>query len=105
MKKGSLTSIQEEVLAFVAEKGLPLSPESKEFLISRISSEVQELQVAVHNNESPERIAEEAIDILVQAVQLVLALGVNPDQAYRNKMDKNWSRNWKKNDKGEYRSL
>ncbi len=100
MKKASIKDLQEEILALAKAKGFPLKPSDQKFLIKRILSEVEELK----SEKLPEKIAEEAIDILVQSVQLVLALGLDPNEIYRQKMDKNWHRKWQRRDDGEFRS-
>lgn len=105
MKKASIKELADEVQAIATEKGFPLSKSETVFLIDRIGKEFEELNRADENNESPDRLAEEAIDVLVQCVQLILALGLSPEDVYRRKMDKNWQRNWERHDSGEFKSV
>lgn len=90
-KDQNFTEIGNEVLDIANKKGFP---SDTDFLIKRIELEVKEVREAFEQKEDDERLAEETIDVVIQCIQLIKKLGLDPAEVYRNKMDINWQRNW-----------
>lgn len=95
----NLDSIQQEIYNLAVAKSFPIAKTDAEFLISRIEQELKELRAAHKTGGRTAKVAEEAVDVLIQTVQLIAALDQNTGEVYRAKMDKNWQRTWPKDAK------
>lgn len=102
MQHANLDSIQQEIYNLALANSLPVGKQEADEIISRIQKELDEVRDANSKNRSADKVSEETVDVLIQSVQLIAALGGNVSHSYRQKMDKNWERHWNKNEAEKY---
>lgn len=90
IKYMTFTKAQDEVMKLAKAKGFPRGRHDIGFLTRRIHTEVWE----VLNATGREDIIEECVDVIIQSIQAIAALGGDVQKEFRKKMDKNWKREW-----------
>ena len=87
----TLKELYETHKKFCIEKGLPISKQSLDFLIDRIVDEWRELVTA----KTLKQKREEAVDVLLQSIQVLIALDADIEKEVKKKMNKNNKREFK----------
>lgn len=85
--------MQERIIKLCKEKGFPMKKKDIDFLIRRIEQELLECKEDVVKKDY-EHLKEELIDVLIQTVQAISAIGGNVEELFNTKMNKNFKRKW-----------
>lgn len=96
VQHANLDSIQQEIYNMARVHAGP--DQNPDVLIKEIKSELDEVKEAHDKKRTPGKVAEEAVDVLIKAVQLIGALGENAADVYRDRMDKDWKKHLKNKD-------
>jgi hypothetical protein len=90
----NLDSIQQEIYNLARAKSGEASKVNVSKLIDEMEAELDEVKAVYKDKKSKQRTAEETVDVLIKAVQLVGALGHRTSDVYRERMDQEWNKKW-----------
>lgn len=93
VQHANLDSIQQEIvnLARVRSDG---KKQNTQKLIEALQHELEDVKQAHRQKKASKKTAEEAVDVLIKAVQLVSSLDQKASDIYRDKMDREWDKQY-----------
>lgn len=98
----NLDTIQQEIYNLALAQSDPIHKEQADKIIDQMQQELEDVRRAKQTNRSREKLAQETMDVLIKAVQLMAALDQNASQTYRAKMDARWEQHWKHHEAEKY---
>jgi NTP pyrophosphatase (non-canonical NTP hydrolase) len=87
-----LNRMMVEVREMADAKGFSASEERIWEMLALIHTEVSEATDAYKKGEELDKVGEELIDAIIRILHLLSAMGVDAEELYQQKMEKNWSR-------------
>jgi NTP pyrophosphatase (non-canonical NTP hydrolase) len=97
MEAEGLNKMMMEVRAMADAKGFSVREERIWEMLALIHSEISEATDAYKKGADLEEVGEELIDAIIRILHLLSALGVDAEQLYQQKMEKNWARPYRYN--------
>lgn len=94
LQHANLDSIQQEIYNLARAKSRSDPTQDVGRLINEMKEELDDVRAVYAQKKTPEKTAEETVDVLIKSVQLVGALGHRASDIYRDKMDKAWEKHW-----------
>jgi NTP pyrophosphatase (non-canonical NTP hydrolase) len=92
METDGLNKMMMEVREMADAKGFSASEERVWEMLALIHTEVSEATDAYKKGADLEKVGEELIDAIIRILHLLSAMGVDAEELYQKKMEKNWSR-------------
>jgi NTP pyrophosphatase (non-canonical NTP hydrolase) len=92
MKIEGLNTKMVEVREMADAKGFSAGEERFWEMLALIHTEVSEATDAYKKGEELEKVGEELIDAIIRILHLLSALGVDAEELFQKKMEKNWAR-------------
>ncbi len=92
MKAVGLNRKMMEVREMADAKGFSAREERIWEMLALIHSEISEATDAYKKGAPSEKVGEELIDAIIRILHLLSALGVDAEEQYQHKMEKNWAR-------------
>lgn len=86
-----------EVREMADEKGFSGSEKRTWEMLALIHTEVSEATDAYKKGASLEKVGEELIDAIIRILHLLSVLGMDAEELYQHKMEKNWARPYRYN--------
>jgi NTP pyrophosphatase (non-canonical NTP hydrolase) len=97
MKVEGLNTKMVEVREMADAKGFSAGEERIWEMLALIHTEVSEATDAYKKGEELEKVGEELIDAIIRILHLLSALGVDAEELFQRKMEKNWARPYRYN--------
>jgi NTP pyrophosphatase (non-canonical NTP hydrolase) len=97
MKGEGLNRMMLEVREMADAKGFSAGEERIWEMLALIHTEVSEATDAYKKGEELDKVGEELIDAIIRILHLLSALGVDAEDLYQKKMEKNWARPYRYN--------
>ena len=92
METDGLNKMMMEVREMADAKGFSASEERVWEMLALIHTEVSEATDAYKKGADLEKVGEELIDAIIRILHLLSAIGVDAEELYQTKMERNWSR-------------
>ncbi len=97
MEAEGLNTKMMEVREMADAKGFSARPERTWEMLALIHTEVSEATDAYKKGADLEKVGEELVDAIIRILHLLSALGVDAEELYQRKMEKNWARPYRYN--------
>lgn len=97
MERVGLNDKMVEVREMADAKGFSTGEERIWEMLALVHTEVSEATDAYKKGESFDKVGEELIDAIIRILHLLSALGVDAEELYREKMERNWARPYRYN--------
>jgi NTP pyrophosphatase (non-canonical NTP hydrolase) len=86
-----------EVREMADAKGFSVRPERTWEMLALIHTEISEATDAYKKGADLEAVGEELVDAIIRILHLLSALGLDAEELYQRKMEKNWRRPYRYN--------
>jgi NTP pyrophosphatase (non-canonical NTP hydrolase) len=97
MEAEGLNKMMMEVREMADAKGFSVREERFWEMLALVHTEISEATDAYKKGEELEQVGEELIDAIIRILHLLSALGVDAEELYQKKMEKNWARPYRFN--------
>ncbi|HUV73523.1 MAG TPA: hypothetical protein VMW79_04380 [Anaerolineae bacterium] len=92
MEAEGLNKMMMEVREMADAKGFSVREERFWEMLALVHTEISEATDAYKKGAELEQVGEELIDAIIRILHLLSALGVDAEELYQTKMEKNWAR-------------